>query len=131
MTVGVEQRRARLVRAEARLTPAAMASRVGQLRERLEARRERLEQVERRLTREARARLEALARTLATLGPAQVLARGYAIVRDPGGAVVTSAATAGAAAALELEFADGRLRARPERREGRAKGAPPKQGTLF
>ena len=84
------------------------------------ARQARLEQVERRLTREARARLEALARTLATLGPSQVLARGYAVVRDGGGAVVTSAGAAGAAAALELEFADGRVRAQPERRPDRA-----------
>ncbi len=126
--VGVEKRRARLMRAEARLTPSAV--RVERLRERLEARAARLDQVERRLTREARARLEALARTLATLGPAQVLARGYAVVRDQGGAVLTSAAAAGRATALELEFADGRVRARPEREAGR-RGEGPEQGTLF
>jgi exodeoxyribonuclease VII large subunit len=132
LTVGVERRRARLIRAEARLTPEAMAARVGRLRERLAARRDRLEQVERRLTRDARARLEGLARTLATLGPAQVLARGYAIVRDAGGAVVTRAAAAEAAAALELEFADGRLRTRPERRPpARRAETPPGQGTLL
>jgi exodeoxyribonuclease VII large subunit len=132
LTVGVEKRRARLVRAEARLTPAAMGSRVGQLRERLEARQGRLEQVERRLTREARGRLEALARTLGTLGPAQVLARGYAVVRDQGGAVVTSAATAGEAAALELEFANGRVRVRPERRSAkRDREGAPGQGRLL
>jgi exodeoxyribonuclease VII large subunit len=127
--VGVEKRRARLMRAEARLTPAAV--RVERLRERLEARAARLGQVERRLTREARARLEALARTLATLGPAQVLARGYAVVRDERGTVLTSAGAAAAAAGLELEFADGRLRARPERREVRRGAGPTGQGTLF
>jgi exodeoxyribonuclease VII large subunit len=127
--VGIEKGRARLMRAEARLTPAAV--RIERLRERLEARGARLGQVERRLTREARGRLEALARTLATLGPAQVLARGYAVVRDERGAVLTAAAAAQAAAGLELEFADGRVRARPERREARPRGGPAGQGTLF
>jgi len=153
LSSGVDRARLRLIRAELRLTPEAMvawlvrlgerlgrasgglapeamAREIGRRAERLEARRSRLEQVERRLTREARARLEALARTLATLGPAQVLARGYAIVRDGSGAVVTRAATAGAAPSLELELADGRVRVRPERRPER-KPVSPGQGTLL
>jgi exodeoxyribonuclease VII large subunit len=107
-----------------------MGTSVDRLRERLAARAARLVQVERRLTREARARLEALGRTLATLGPAQVLARGYAVVRDGAGAVVTRAEAAGAAPALEVEFADGRVKVRPERRPER-KAAAPEQGTLL
>jgi exodeoxyribonuclease VII large subunit len=154
LTSGIDKARMRLIRAELRLTPEAMVARLVRLgerlgrasaglsaevmardiarrAERLETRRSRLEQVERRLTREARARLEALGRTLATLGPAQVLARGFAIVRDGSGAVVTQAAVASAAVALELEFADGRVRARPERPARRKPEPAPGQGSLL
>ena len=78
-------------------------------------------QVERRLTREARARLEALGRTLGTLGPAQVLARGYAVVRDGAGAVVTQAAVGG-----DGGGAGGRVRRRAG--EGAAGAAAGAQG---
>ena len=130
LAVGVEKRRGRLARAEARLTPAAMGT-----------------------SRRAAARAaggsgraagaggaaadprgagaaRGAGRTLGTLGPAQVLARGYAVVRDGAGAVVTRAEAAGAAPALEVEFADGRVRVRPERRPER-KAAAPEQGTLL
>jgi exodeoxyribonuclease VII large subunit len=130
LALGIERRRQRLARAEPGLRPEAMARRLTQLRERLAARRDRLEQVERRLTRDARDRLEALGRTLGTLGPQAVLARGYAVVRDGRGAVLTRATAARDAAALELEFADGRVKARPERRGRRGDGGP-QQGSLF
>jgi exodeoxyribonuclease VII large subunit len=155
LAVGNERRRARLLRAEAGLRPEAMAARLDRLTERLLARRDRLEQVERRLTRSAgetlaawrdrlgqverrltrdrRDRLAALGRTFATLGPQAVLARGYAIVRDAAGAVLTGAAAARGLPLVEIEFADGRLRAAPERRTGR-RGEPPsdpEQGSLL
>ncbi len=74
-------------------------------------------------------RLEALDRTRATLGYAETLKRGYAVVRGDG-AVVTGKAGAEAAAVLELEFRDGRvtLGARPPRKQ---KGGGPGQGSLF
>ncbi|KAF0112868.1 MAG: exodeoxyribonuclease VII large subunit, partial [Rhodobacteraceae bacterium] len=53
-------------------------------------------------------RLEALDRTRTTLGYAETLKRGYAVVRGDG-VVVTSKAGAEKAAALEIEFRDGRL----------------------
>ncbi|MBS3979986.1 MAG: exodeoxyribonuclease VII large subunit, partial [Rhodobacteraceae bacterium] len=53
-------------------------------------------------------RLEALDRTRVTLGYAETLKRGYAVVRGDG-AVVTSKAGAEQALALEIEFRDGRL----------------------
>ncbi|MDT8856051.1 exodeoxyribonuclease VII large subunit [Paracoccaceae bacterium Fryx2] len=76
-------------------------------------------------------RLGALDRMRQTLGYAETLRRGYAVVRD-GGALVTTRAAAEQAAALEIEFADGRLSvgARPSRR-GRAGGDGPDQGRLF
>jgi exodeoxyribonuclease VII large subunit len=73
-------------------------------------------------------RLEALDRTRASLGHAETLRRGFAIVRGDGH-VVTSRAGAEAASALELEFADGRLALSPRPRKGKA--PPPGQGSLF
>ena len=55
----------------------------------------------------ATARLGAAARLLGSLGPEQVLARGYAYVTARDGHVVPTAAAARGAAALTLRFADG------------------------
>ena len=61
-----------------------------------------------------------------------MLERGFAIVRDGAGAVLTDAAAARAAPVLELELADGRLRARPERQGPARRPDPgPAQGTLL
>jgi exodeoxyribonuclease VII large subunit len=73
-------------------------------------------------------RLEALDRTRASLGHAETLRRGFAIVRGDGH-VVTTRAGAEAATALELEFADGRLPLAPRPRKDKA--PPPGQGSLF
>lgn len=74
-------------------------------------------------------RLESLDRIRTTLGPAETLKRGFAIVRGDG-QVVTSRAGAERAGALEIEFHDGRLALgpRPPRRKG---GADSGQGSLF
>ncbi len=56
----------------------------------------------------AKDRLEALDRMRMTLGYAETLKRGYAVVRRDG-TVVTTKAVAEKAAALEIEFQDGRL----------------------
>jgi len=76
------------------------------------------------------ARLEALDRTRQTLGYAQTLARGYAVVRSDG-VVMTTKDQAEKAGGLEIEFQDGRLMlgARPATRKG--PGKPPGQGSLF
>jgi exodeoxyribonuclease VII large subunit len=131
LAVGLERRRQRLMRAELGLRPEALTRRIAHLAERLEARAARLARTEARLTGDARARLDALARTLATLGPQAVLARGYAIVRDAAGAVLTRAAPARRALALDIEFADGRLRARPDRRPPAPRPEIPQQGKLL
>jgi exodeoxyribonuclease VII large subunit len=75
-----------------------------------------------------RERAEATDRLRLSLGPAETLRRGYAIVRGDG-AVVTTRAAAERANALELEFHDGRLPL-PPRRRGAAR-PPPGQGSLF
>jgi len=55
------------------------------------------------------ARLDGLARLLASLDPRALLARGYAMVRDAGGAIVASAGAARGAGRLRLMFADGEV----------------------
>ena len=60
-----------------------------------------------RAQRDRRARLEAAGASLGHLDPTQVLARGYAIVRDARGAVVRSGAVLARGDALDLAFAEG------------------------
>ncbi|SHL74080.1 Exodeoxyribonuclease VII large subunit [Paracoccus solventivorans] len=96
----------------------------------------RLDALAPRLTAERRAALDSLDRLRQTLGHAETLRRGFAIVRGPEGQLITSAATAASAAALELEFHDGRVPARPAAepppaRPARAKRPKPDQGSLF
>ncbi|OWU85218.1 exodeoxyribonuclease VII large subunit [Oceanicola sp. 22II-s10i] len=78
-------------------------------------------------------RLEAVDRLRKTMGYEATLERGYAVVRDGGsGAVLTRKAEAEAAGALEVQFADGRIRiggAAPAK--GRRKDEGPDQGSLF
>jgi exodeoxyribonuclease VII large subunit len=78
-------------------------------------------------------RLDALDRTRQTLGYAETLRRGYAVVRGEDG-VVTSKAAAETAGALEIEFHDGRfgLASTPSPRKPTPPKAPPAgQGSLF
>ncbi len=56
--------------------------------------------------------LERLALALAAHDPDRTLARGYALVREPGGEPLTSAAKTAAASELELHFHDGMVPAR-------------------
>lgn len=126
LTAGVQ----RLARVGARLRPEVLA--LPTVAERLGARGARLDRVEARLTRDKRAALEGLGRTLASLGPQAVLARGFAIIRDGTGAVLTRADAARRSPALEVEFADGRVTARVDRTPAaRKKAADPGQGTLL
>lgn len=50
--------------------------------------------------------------------PERTLERGYALVEDPAGEPLTSAAEASAAERISLRFSDGRVRAKPERSDG-------------
>ncbi|PTL56472.1 exodeoxyribonuclease VII large subunit [Paraconexibacter algicola] len=61
-----------------------------------------------------RARLDSLALALAAHDPERVVGRGYAIVRDADGAIVTTAAAARAAGRLQLRFADAAVDTRVE-----------------
>lgn len=121
-----ERRRGLVLRAAAGLRPEALHRRIERARDGLEARALRLDRAGGRIGADRRPELAGLARALASLDPRAVLGRGYAIVRDARGHVLARAAEAAGARALEIEFADGRLRAKPEK----PKGAPG-QGELF
>ncbi len=71
--------------------------------------------------------LERLRLALAAHDPERTLERGYALVEDAGGALVTSAGTARAAGRLGLRFHDGRVPVRAERPRGGG-GARTEQG---
>jgi exodeoxyribonuclease VII large subunit len=133
----LERRGERLADLAARLAPALArmmgdaGRRTAEGRLRLQGLADRLEAAPRlRLARLAD-RLEALDRTRATLGYAATLQRGYAVVRGDG-AVVTTKVGAEKAAALEIEFRDGRLLVGGGRAGKRAKGEGESgQGSLF
>ncbi|WP_135450004.1 exodeoxyribonuclease VII large subunit [Tabrizicola caldifontis] len=132
----LDRRGERLTGLAARLTPALVrllgeaARRAAEGRARLSVLADRLEAAPTARLARLRDRLEALDRTRTTLGYHATLKRGYAVVRGDG-AVVTTKARAAAAAALEIEFHDGRLAlgAGPAR-QGRD-GGEGGQGSLF
>jgi len=120
-----------LVRAEHGLRPEGLRRAIEQRRERLAARTDRLARAGGRQVREARPALDALSRTLESLSPARVLDRGFAIVRDLSGRVVTTAAVARRAPGLDIEFADGHLPARAATPPRRRAPEPEDSGTLL
>jgi exodeoxyribonuclease VII large subunit len=130
------QGRTDLVRLIRRLDPVRETRRLTEARIRLEDLTRRLDRAGAMGLAAKRDKLAALDRLHSTLGPAQTLQRGYAVVRA-GSAVITRRAEATQHSALEIEFADGRLAVTPL--GGTAKPATkptpqkpaPDQGQLF
>ena len=88
------------------------------------------------MTERSRRRLDGQAKLLETLGYHNVLARGFALVRDGDGAMVRRASEVTPGALLDIEFADGHVGAHADarpRREGVRKKPrdSDKQGTLL
>ncbi len=83
-------------------------------RERLDPLHARLQAAFTRGIQRRRDAVERLDRMRASLGYRQTLARGFAVVRDDRGGVLTSAGSAGKAGRMQIEFADGILPARPD-----------------
>mgnify|MGYP005846641117 FL=1 len=104
----VEGERRRLAGTVARLNIGALTRETGQKRRDLDRLGARLSEAGTRQVRGLHDRLDALDRLHETLGYRATLARGYAVVRGDG-ALVTTRAAAAEAAALEIEFADGKL----------------------
>ena len=127
-----------LERAATRLRPHVVARATLQGRERLA----RLERSNGRavtaMLERSRRRLDGQAKLLETLGYHNVLARGFALVRDANGGMVRRASEVTSGASLDIEFADGHVGAhadaRPRRPEGerrKKRGDHDKQGTLL
>ncbi len=122
------------------LRSTAAGLRPATIRFQIEKSRERLDERAARATRAITARLdthttrlESLERLRQSLGYPATLRRGYAVVRDADGAVLTEARAAAKARMLEIEFADSRLHAQPQQapKSGKPAKKPPEQGSLF
>ena len=131
----MERAGARLELFATRLAPAlsrligGAARDIARDRARLEQAADRLQAHTKRLADLAQ-RLDALDRTRQSLGHAETMARGFAVVRA-GGHVVTSAAAARKAAHLQIEWHDGQLAVTPEGAAKAPKPPKPTQGSLF
>jgi exodeoxyribonuclease VII large subunit len=130
------QGRTDLARLTQRLDPGRTARRLDEAQARLDELTHRLGRVGVTGLASKRERLLALERLLDSLGPAQTLNRGYAVVRS-GSTILTRRADAARHSTLEIEFADGRLVVSPSSgpsrsgaRSGPAKPGPD-QGQLF
>ena len=116
--------RLRLTRATSGLVPERLSERIAQRRERLSERAERLAPAATRLRTRVADRVAALARTLGAYSYKATLARGYAVVRDGGGAVVASASGMPGDGRLEIEFTDARIAAQADPSPTPSPGSP-------
>jgi exodeoxyribonuclease VII large subunit len=115
--------RAELLALRARLERAHPRARLMRHRGDLGHAQARLAALGRALVARSRARWCGLTGALHALSPLAVLDRGYGVITDERGTVVTSAASVGAGAALTVRLADGRLRTRVEAVEAERPGA--------
>ena len=103
-------RRARFEGAAGRLRPAPLNQRITRGADALVALHARAVRAMAGRLAHGRQKLEARAQMLSALSYQGILARGFAIVRDGNGAMVRSAASVVAGAALGVEFQDGEVR---------------------
>lgn len=133
LQVLLERRRGRLDRAAAGLRTETLRRHLEQLSQSLTVFGNLLQRAARSAVNDRRASLSALSRSLSGLDPNAVLGRGYAIVRDRDGSVLTRKSDAAVAQALDIQFVDGHVLAVPERTRPAAKPKThdPDQGTLL
>ena len=125
------QAKAQALRATASaLRPALIQTRLTQGAERVQDRDARLARAVDRVLERQGTRLAAIARLHVSLGYPATLQRGYAVVRDKSGAVVTRAQDAAKARVLEVEFSDGKIDLRPAPTKPGSE-PPPEQGRLI
>lgn len=105
LQVGIERRRHRLGRIAARLTPAT--PRIAWAASRVAAERRALDAAMRALLAQRRSRLQHAAALLDSVSYQKVLQRGFAVVRDGDGGVITAAAALRPGQRVSLRFADG------------------------
>lgn len=121
-----------------RLTIRPVLQNMTRQQDRLRGTASRLPVVARSVLRDQRQRLSALDRVHQSFDHSRVLDRGFVLVRDTAGVLITHKAQAEKAGALELEFSDGKLplgagpsgpKARPSRKGKSTK--PAQQASLF
>ena len=117
------------------LRPTTLLMQIDKARERLADRAARVRRAsEIRLSR-LQGELTALERLRQSLGYPATLRRGYAVVRDGTGKILTTAAMATRAPELEIEFSDARITALPAKpsrsKRSTPQAPPPDQGSLF
>jgi exodeoxyribonuclease VII large subunit len=117
-------RRARLERASGRLQPAPIRHRVERCGERLDTLTRRIRRALAGSLTQHRKSLDSQAKLLASLGYHSVLARGFALVRNADGDMVRSAQSVTLGQNLEIEFADGRVRATANDHPSSPRGGP-------
>ncbi|MDJ0513869.1 MAG: exodeoxyribonuclease VII large subunit [Methyloceanibacter sp.] len=111
LRANTQSHRAQLARTAAALRPGLVVRQIGAVRDVLERLdRDRARAMANRMDR-ARQRLDAQAKLLGTLGYHNVLARGFALVRDGEGSMVRSAGAAHPGEALDIQFVDGHISA--------------------
>lgn len=135
---GLERQSGRLARLAPRLSPAPLLADLRHARSQLGPLERRLRGAGGQTIGAARARLGQLGKLLDTLGYRSVLARGYALVQNETGGVVTSATALRAGESLTLTFADGAAGAvvagsavPPKKRSGKTSSDPGSQESLF
>ncbi|MCE8507674.1 exodeoxyribonuclease VII large subunit [Ruegeria pomeroyi] len=129
----VAARRDRLAHLGSRLSPRALDREIAAQGDRLTRLSDRLHNAHTSRVDRLRQQLEATDRLRIQLSYKATLARGYAVVRDDQGTLLTTRAEAAKAAALQIEFADGMLDtgAAPAKPASKPKQTPPEQGSLF
>jgi exodeoxyribonuclease VII large subunit len=109
VATALERKQAALARVRPRLSDKPLRAELRHAESRLAPFGQRLGQAGRVLTTDRRQQLEQLGKLLETLSYRNVLARGYALVQDEAGEVVSSQAGARPGDALRLTFADGEV----------------------
>lgn len=144
LQVAVRQKRQGFSAISDRLTPARLNQQITIGTERLSGLTDRMDRSHRTRLQKDRARLESLEILLKTLSYKDVLARGYALVRDEKGQPIRSAAKVSPGAELSIELADGLVNVvsttgeltppqKPKSSKAKSSTKPDKanQGTLF
>jgi len=114
MAAALEDRRTALARENRRLTTHSPRTTIGTQRQRVDELTARLDRAARRLITDRRDRAAALERTLIAASPQAILERGYALVTQPAGRPIQSAAATAPGDPLLIRFADGTI---PVRRD--------------
>jgi len=130
----IEGKRQALGRRTDRLTPVAISREIVRKRDRIQELERRMSEAQGRRIAVLADRLSGLERMRASLGYEATLDRGYAVVRNEDGAVITDTKALKKAKELEIQFADGRIalgEKTPPKKAAPKPSKPTDQGSLF